>query len=674
MTRFLRIALALVTLAAAGFLLWRTVYHADPLPERAALSGLDAPVTLTWHPGDAVSVEAETDADVWRAVGYAHGLKRSWPVTLWRKTGLGHLATWFGPDVLPLDRHARRLGLARHAQEAYATLPPAEQARLQAYVDGLNAALRTSRARQSDASVLLDRWVDATPTPWEPWHPLVVERLFAWLATERLAVPDSAASPVQDFVHTDARFRQWLHLHGFSRSLLWSGAPGASDTTQVPWAARFVTGASALPVVQEVRVTRPERPALSLVTVPGSPLVWAGVGAQEAWGWLPHSPARLVRLPDTTWTRWHERLRTHRGRESLVEVYRFDDRLPFAPTADTTWALHWPGLAPVTDVPRWKRLTPPPDSVGFRLFSGYGLSVDATGRRRVYGTPPFDLSLTGGGRMVGVSDWLPQQAAALQALPRSTLRTPSAWVRHDSSTWAGAQLQRRLPALVPFADTSVAEGLRNAHTYLRNWNLRFHASSIGATVFEQWMHEAAPFALPDSIIRPDSVLRADSTVRVDSVAQARVDSLASIQRRLRTTFQTAVRSLQQTYGPQLRQWRWERMLPGDCFFPVWSADSLVAHDLSDIATTHFAPVPCRRMGHPSVPSGGTSRLAPTWPAPSPAAWTGWTDGTRTRLMAQRARFSPSQFLARSLAAPDEPDRLSLSDAPVEHVTRLHPAP
>jgi len=262
--------------------------------------------------------------------------------------------------------------------------------------------------------------------------------------------------------------------------------------------------------------------------------------------------------------------------------------------------------------------------------------------------------------MIGVSEWLPQQAAALQVLSRSVQRRPAVWARHDSSAWAGAQLQRRLPALAPFADTSVAEECRDAHTYLHNWNLRFHASSIGATIFEQWMRQGPLPILPDSTARVASAAFADSTART--------------QQRLRTTFRTAVRSLQQAYGPQLQQWRWERMLPGNCFFPVWSADSLVVHDLSDIATTHFAPVPCRRMGHPSAPSGGTSRLDPTWPAPSPSAWMGWTNGARSRLTVERIRFSPSQFLARSLAAPDELDRLALPRASAEHVTLLHPTP
>ena len=651
MTRFLRIALAVVTLLGAGLLLWRAVYRPAPLPASVRLAGLESDVSIGWHANDAVSIRAGTSADAWAALGYAHGMQRAWPVSLWRQTALGRLAEWFGPQVLPLDRHARRLGLARHARTSYARLPNAEQRVLQAYVRGLNAALATERAQQDDALVLLD----VRPPAWKPWHPLAVERLFAWLSTERLVLPPRAsetagAQAAIDFVRTDARFRRWLHLHGFERSFLWTGAAATADTTRAPFVARFVTGASALPVFQEATVERAGQTHM-LTTVPGSPLVLAGAGAGSAWGWLPHSPARLVRTSDTTWTQWRDRLQTASGAETLVTVYRGRAQLPFAPTADTTWALAWSGLAPGTDAPHWHRLGPPPDTLAFQLFSGYGLATAPDGTARTYGTPPVAVQRLYSERFVGTSPWATWQVRALPLLPERAAASPAAWTMQDSSAWAGALLPNRLSALAPLADSTASETFHNAYTYLRNWNLRFGASSIGASIFERWMqHYSRILGAPPAV--------SDTSFFADH--------------RLRLAFGRAVQDVQRTQGPDLRQWRWERVLPGECLFPVWSADSLVAGDLSGMATTHFAPVPCRRGGHPSALAGGPSRFAPTWPAPSPVGWTGWTNPSRRTLSVRRLRFSPSGFLARSLSAPARPDAQRLDRASPERITRLRP--
>jgi hypothetical protein len=651
-TRFLRIGLAVVTLLSAGVLLWRTAVRPAPVPAEARLDALQREASVAWHPNDAVLIEAASTADAWAALGYAHGFKRPWAVSLWRQTALGRLAEWFGPGLLPLDRHARRLGLARHAREAYDRLAPAQQRLLQAYVNGLNAALAAERPRQDDALVLLSK----TPRAWEAWEPLAVERLFAWLFTPRLSPSAAAPHAAHDFVNTDARFRRWLHLHGFERSFFWAGRTSPADTARTAFVARVVTGASALPVFQEATVRTGSGMPLTLATLPGSPVVLGGAGGGRAWGWLPHSPVRLVQRPDTIPTEWSERLETRDGHETLITVHRRGATLPFTPGNDTTWALAWPGLSPSTDLGQWQHLRPPPDSTELALLSGQGLAAHPDGHLRVYGTPPVQVRLARGGRFVGTSPWAARQASALRSLPRRVAAAPSAWTRRDSSAWASQTMRGRLAALAPVVDTTASKTLQDAYAYLRNWTLRFSASSIGAAIFERWMQQYQ-----------------QDVGRMPSARALGVrDSTFFAAHRLRLAFVDAVRDLRRTQGPDLRQWRWERVLPGTCRFPVWSADSLVAQDLSAMATTHFAPVRCRWEGHPSALSGGASRLAPVWPAPSPAGWTGWTDPDRQSLTVRRFRFAPSGFLARSLSAPAAFKTQRLSHASADHVTRLRP--
>mgnify|MGYP006273024823 CR=1 FL=1 len=658
MVRTLRIVIVTVPLVLASVLFWHTVYRSAPLPQADRVA-LDHPATLTWHAGDGVSIQAQTVSDAWTALGYAHGLKRAWPMTLWRTTGTGRLAEWFGPRLLALDRHARRLGFAHHARETYEQLPTRQQALLQAYVRGLNAALQTKHVRTEDPFVLLNR----TPPRWEAWHPLVVERLFAWLATDRLSLPDSMAAPaVRAFTREDARFRRWLHVHGLSRSVVGSHTT-AADSSRTRLVVQYATGASALPVFQEVQVHVASHPRYTLVTVPGSPVVLAGTGDGHAWAWLPRSTTRLAQRPDTTWTRWYERLETHKGQETLVTLHRHDGWLPLTPNADTTWALHWPGLRPATDLAAWQPMAPPGDTTRLRLFTGEGLSIAPNGTRRVHGSPPFQLRLPNAGRLLGGSAWATDQANALRHDSLSLRASPAAWMQRDSSTWAAQQMKIWGPALAPLAHPDTDPAVRDAYTYLQNWNHRFNASSIGASLFERWMQAIHRRAGPQPLNPRHTDTRTADSVRGRPQPTSRV---------ARAAFVDAVRHLRRTYGADLRQWRWERVLPGDCMFPVWSADSLVVQDVSGMATTHFAPVPCRRNGHPSTPTGGPSLVSPAWPTASPLRWRGWTNPQRRDMSFRRMRFAPGRFLARARSNPARPAVQRITDDSAQAVTRLRP--
>src|SRR5690554_6331555 len=92
-------------------------------PAQATVGALTSPATLTWHPNALVTIEAQTEADAFSALGYVHGTRHPWHVVLWRQTAAGHLAEWFRDGVLPLDRLTRRLGLAELARTTYYQLP-----------------------------------------------------------------------------------------------------------------------------------------------------------------------------------------------------------------------------------------------------------------------------------------------------------------------------------------------------------------------------------------------------------------------------------------------------------------------------------------------------------------------------------------------------------------------
>lgn len=621
-----------------GGLVWYLAYAADESPpQNSPVVHLQDSVTIGWGENGISSIEARTLPDTYAALGYVHGMRRTWSVVLWRQTALGTLSEWFGPGTLPIDRHARRLDLARQARAAFDALPSEEQALLNAYASGLNAAFDAGAAQRHDELVVLD----LAPDPWQPWHTLAVERLFGWLATT--PPPDSLPASLRQ---ADMRFRRWLHLQGFDHSTAWAVAEGDSAFLLQ----QHVFGTSALPLFESVTITRPNAPPLQAASLPGTPFLPAGKRGSQAWALLLDSRTHhsLVDTAAVNRTSSFHRLQTRSGDEELLRVKRTPSGLPFSyPEADSmSLLLEWPGFRPISDAPAWHHLLEGnTDEATFQLMAGSGLTIGRDGWQLI-GEPDVTERLPNG-LFIGRSNWAHYQAevvrSKLQRTPASDLVAAG---RSDSSAWATRQTNRLLPSIRPLAGTDPL--LTDAATYLRNWDFRYDPSSIGASVLDAWLaHHDAPL----------TPLLADSLFRSEMY---------------RHSFKRAVQSLANRFGADARQWRWERISPNDRYFPVWSADSLVAQDLSALATTRYAPIRRSAPGHPSAPAGGVSL---TQPMPTPAAWRGWTHNQRQEpLTVHQVHLRPDAFMSR-YTAPDRPPApapLSTVQDP-EWTTRLVPA-
>ncbi len=653
-----------------GLLWWATRSLEAPYPDRQPVPGLSDTLTVRWGPGGVAELEGGRPLSTLSALGYVHGRERAWTAVLWRQTALGRLSQWFGPGLVPLDRHVRRLGLARRARAAYQRLPARRKAPLQAYARGMNAALEDEAVRRADSFVLLD--VD--PASWEPWHVLLVERLMAWLATPAVRPPTDAPPGVRAFARTDRRLRRWLHLHGWARSVAWAvQSPAAGDSAATLFQ-RHVLGASATPVFQEVRWERPSAPTTTWATLPGTLLFPTGTSGDRAWGSLLRSPARLTRTPvDSTALRhWYERIDPSGGDERLLRVEQMGDRLllarpsggsghrasssrPASPAPDTAWAVAWPGFTAQTDLTAWLHRGGI-DSTGgsapsFDLWEADGLEVDRRGRRTVLGTPAVverGSSLV----LVGQSRWAPSQAQTLSdRVARADTVTPGLWSASDSSAWAARLFPHLRPTLQQAAATP--ESVRSAIPYLRNWDFRYSPTSIGALVFEQWMTQYRT-----------------ELGHVPTVA----DTAAYFARyRQRRALRRALDTLAARLGPDVRRWRWEQGVSDRRFFPVWSADSLVSASLQDLRSTRYAPLVRRARGHPSAPAGGPSLVAPPAVAPAPDAWAGWTQ-PGTAMTVRRHRYNPKAPLARSRLQTERPPARTLSGEVAVDSTTLVPGP
>jgi hypothetical protein len=649
------IGLALGLVLAGSVLLWWVLSRPTTTPPpRQSIEGLQDTVTVGWTDRHTAVLDYTRSTDALTALGYVHGMTRPWTVTVWRRTALGTLSASFGERLVPLDRHARQLGFAHHARRTYNQLPSSAQRRLRAYTRGLNAALGAERVQQRAPFVHLN----LTPARWKPWHPLAIERLLAWTGTDvsSLFAADRAGPP--EFRRADRRLRRWLHLHGRARSIAWAARPSA-DSARPALFARHVLGASAEPLVQEVLLRPPSTAPTATASLPGAPVFPTGTTGSRSWTYLLSSPARLTRVEtDTTRIRTrHERITPAEGPEHLVTIRRQGERL-LARTAapDSAWALTWPGLQPHSDVPRWtahaqlREDVSPFDSVAsaFRLFGGSGLTMTPAGEWTVRGRPPV-VERGPETVLIGRSPWARHQANGLRARRVEGPVRPSRWSASDSSTWAAELLPRLLPALAPLDDT--APLYEDALSYLRNWDFVYEPASIGAVVFEEWMraYRAETGRMPTA---EDSTLLAPS--------------------RHRQAFRHAVDHLETQYGSDVRQWRWERVAPDRRYFPVWSADSLVAADLSSLSTTRFAPLDRPGRGHPSALSGGPTLVDPPALGPAPTRWDGWMRGGVADLTVRRLRFDPSDFFARSFLPREPPSPASVTAAPITRTTKLVP--
>jgi penicillin amidase len=160
------LALALAAVAAA----WLTVRASLPRIEgNATLAGLGAPVAIERDAAGVPVIRGATRADVARATGYAHAQDRLFQMDLLRRVGAGELAALLGPGLLDRDRRIRLHQFRTRAGAALAALDAEDRRLLEAYADGVNAAIAALGARPFEYLLLR-----CEPAPWRPADSLLV--------------------------------------------------------------------------------------------------------------------------------------------------------------------------------------------------------------------------------------------------------------------------------------------------------------------------------------------------------------------------------------------------------------------------------------------------------------------------------------------------------------------
>ncbi len=194
-----RVVLGLVVLMlAGGAAAWMSVTGSlARLDGEVSLPNFNYPVTISRDAQGVVAIEAGTEADAVRALGFVHAQERYFEMDLARRSAAGELAALLGPAALPMDRerrvHRMRARVAMHTSEA--DLLGKRRQLLEVYAAGVNAGLGALSSR--------------------PWPYLILrQRPTAWTAEDTVLAANALYFDLQGY-HPYARLALWR----LSRSL-----------------------------------------------------------------------------------------------------------------------------------------------------------------------------------------------------------------------------------------------------------------------------------------------------------------------------------------------------------------------------------------------------------------------------------------------------------------------
>ncbi|PPT50841.1 penicillin acylase [Xanthomonas arboricola] len=144
-----RLLLAIVVLVVAALLAAYLLMRGS-LPQldgNSALQGLAAPVSVQRDQRGVVTIDAASQVDAMRALGYVHAQERYFEMDLMRRAPAGELSELFGAAALDLDKRNRVHRLRARVHASLDVAAGSQRAALQAYTEGVNAGLAALRVR-----------------------------------------------------------------------------------------------------------------------------------------------------------------------------------------------------------------------------------------------------------------------------------------------------------------------------------------------------------------------------------------------------------------------------------------------------------------------------------------------------------------------------------------------
>lgn len=143
--------------------------------DRVAVSGLKSAVTVRRDVRGIPYIEAQNEADLYFAQGYATASDRLWQMDLYRRVARGETAEIFGKATLEEDKRWRKFGFARIAEENVKLLDQETQTLLENYARGVNAYILSLDEKSLPLEFQILRY---KPREWTPADSIVVSKIF----------------------------------------------------------------------------------------------------------------------------------------------------------------------------------------------------------------------------------------------------------------------------------------------------------------------------------------------------------------------------------------------------------------------------------------------------------------------------------------------------------------
>jgi penicillin G amidase len=197
-TRVLAIAFGAVGLFILGYILYAAVSLRAAAQTQGTIRAGDitSPVRIVRDNRDIPHIYAANEHDLMFAQGYAEASDRLFQMDLLRRYVYGRLSEVLGTAVLSADENARIVDIKSISAAQTAALTPGEHTLLQAFSDGVNAAMRTQPLPPEF------RLLFYKPEPWKPQDSIaagmatVLDLIDPWtdvIRRERVAI---AAAPI----------------------------------------------------------------------------------------------------------------------------------------------------------------------------------------------------------------------------------------------------------------------------------------------------------------------------------------------------------------------------------------------------------------------------------------------------------------------------------------------
>ncbi|MCR8549709.1 penicillin acylase family protein [Salipiger sp. P9] len=170
------IFLTVIVVALVYYLASRSLPDYD---KELAVAGTDAEIEIVRDNAAVPHIFAQTDADAYFGLGYAHAQDRLWQMVLMRRSVQGRLSELFGRRTLDTDILMRRLDLYPLAVRSVLAQDAETMAALRAYAAGVNARIAEINAESLGRGAPEFFVFNAPIAPWQPADSIALIKLMS---------------------------------------------------------------------------------------------------------------------------------------------------------------------------------------------------------------------------------------------------------------------------------------------------------------------------------------------------------------------------------------------------------------------------------------------------------------------------------------------------------------